>query len=92
MRLCVYGAGAIGGYLGVELSRAGHDVSLIARGPHLAAIQKNGLMLQIEGETRVAKLRATDDPMQAGPQDAVFLTLKSHSVPAVVDRLAPPVP
>jgi 2-dehydropantoate 2-reductase len=89
MRLCVYGAGAIGGYLGVELSRAGHDVSLIARGPHLAAIQKHGLMLQIEGETRVAKLRATDDPMQAGPQDAVFLTLKSHSVPAVVDTLAP---
>ena len=89
MRLCVYGAGAIGGYLGVELQRAGHEVSLIARGPHLEAIRKNGLTLLIEGERRVARVLASDDPAQAGPQDAVFLTLKAHSVPAVVDRIAP---
>jgi 2-dehydropantoate 2-reductase len=89
MKLCVYGAGAIGGYLGVELQRAGHEVSLIARGPHLEAIRKNGLTLLIEGERRVARVLASDDPAQAGPQDAVFLTLKAHSVPAVVDRIAP---
>ncbi len=89
MRLCVYGAGAIGGYLGVELQRAGHDVSLIARGPHLQAIRKNGLTLLIEGERRVARVLASEDPAQAGPQDAVFLTLKAHSVPAVVEKMAP---
>jgi 2-dehydropantoate 2-reductase len=89
MRLCVYGAGAIGGYLGVELARAGHDVSLIARGPHLEAIRENGLTLLIEGERRVARVLASEDPAQAGPQDAVFITLKAHSVPAVVEKMAP---
>jgi 2-dehydropantoate 2-reductase len=89
MKLCVYGAGAIGGYLGVELHRAGHEVSLVARGPQLAAIQKNGLTLLTSGETRVAKVLATDDPKAAGPQDAIFLTLKAHSVPGVVEKMAP---
>jgi 2-dehydropantoate 2-reductase len=89
MRLCIYGAGAIGGYLGVELARAGFEVCLVARGPHLAAIRKNGLTLLIEGETRVARLEASDDPRDLGVQDAVILTLKSHGVTAAVDRVAP---
>ena len=53
MRICIYGAGAIGGWLGVQLSRAGEDVTLIARGPHLEAMQKNGLKLLIDGEERI---------------------------------------
>lgn len=89
MKLCIYGAGAIGGYLGVELALAGHDVSLIARGPHLEAMRKKGLTLLIGGETKVARVLATDDPAEAGPQDAVVLTLKAHSVPAVVEKMTP---
>jgi len=89
MKICIYGAGAIGGYLGVELALAGYDVSLIARGPHLEAIRKKGLTLLVGGETKVARVLATDAPAEAGPQDAVVLTLKSHSVPAAVEKMTP---
>ncbi|MDA1324002.1 MAG: 2-dehydropantoate 2-reductase [Proteobacteria bacterium] len=79
MKICIYGAGAIGGYLGVELSRVpGLDISLIARGPHLAAIKEHGLKLQIGGEEHVASLTATSNPEQLGPQDYVIVALKSH--------------
>ena len=89
MRICIYGAGAIGGYLGVQLSLAGEDVTLVARGPHLAAMKEHGLKLLIDGEERVARPHCTDDPAEAGPQDYVIVTLKAHSVPAVVDLLHP---
>ena len=89
MRICIYGAGAIGGYLGVQLTLAGEDVTLIARGPHLAAMRQNGLKLLIDGEERVAHQRCTDDPAEAGPQDYVIVTLKAHSVPGVVDVMQP---
>ena len=55
MKFCIFGAGAIGGYLGAGLALAGKDVTLIARGPHLAAMQKTGLKLQIAGEERIAR-------------------------------------
>jgi 2-dehydropantoate 2-reductase len=89
MRICVYGAGAIGGYLGCQLTLAGQDVTLIARGPHLAAMRERGVRLLIDGEERVARPRATDDPSEAGPQDYVIVTLKAHSVPAITDALQP---
>jgi len=89
MRICIYGAGAIGGYLGVQLALAGEDVTLIARGPHLAAMQQNGLKLLIDGEERVAHPRCTDDPSDLGPQDYVIVTLKAHSVAGVVDVMQP---
>ena len=89
MRICIYGAGAIGGYLGVQLSLAGHDVTLIARGPHLEAMRANGLKLLIGDEERVAHPRCTGDPSEAGPQDYVIVTLKAHSVPRVVDAMQP---
>ncbi len=88
MRICIYGAGAIGGYLAAQLHLAGVETSLVARGPHLAAIKKHGLRLRIEGGERVAKLPASDDPGALGPQDAVIVTLKAHSVPGVVDGIA----
>jgi 2-dehydropantoate 2-reductase len=88
-RICIYGAGAIGGYLGVQLALAGEDVTLIARGPHLAAMQQQGLKLLIEGEERVAHPRCTADPATVGPQDYVFITLKAPSVPAIVENLLP---
>ncbi len=89
MKICVYGAGAIGGYLGAQLSLAGEDVTLIARGPHLAAMQSHGVRLRIEGEERVAHPHCTDDPSEPGPQDYVVVTLKAHSVPAIVEPMQP---
>ncbi len=90
MKICIYGAGAIGGYLGVGLARVpGVEVSLIARGAHLAAIRKNGLKLLIEGEERVIEANATDDPAQLGPQDVVIVTLKTHQGWEVAEQMAP---
>ena len=89
MNICIYGAGAIGGYLGVQLSLAGFDVSLIARGPHLEAMRKNGLALLIDGERRLAKISCTDNPAEVGPQDYVIITLKAHSVSPIVEQMVP---
>ena len=87
MKICVVGAGAIGGYVAVRLAHAGHAVSAIARGPHLAAIRANGLKL-VEGEQAlVADLEATDRIADLGTQDVVLLALKAHQITAVVDDL-----
>jgi 2-dehydropantoate 2-reductase len=89
MRVCIFGAGAIGAYLGVQLAGAGAEVSLVARGPHLAAMRRNGVRLLIGGAERVAQLRCTDDAAELGAQDFVILALKAHSIPAVVDQVRP---
>jgi 2-dehydropantoate 2-reductase len=89
MRICIFGAGAIGGYMGAKLAAAGADVSLVARGPHLAALQSRGLTLVEDGHATTHRVRATDDARTLGKQDYVILTLKAHSVPAVVDRIVP---
>lgn len=89
MKICIYGAGSIGGLLGAELAEGGETVTLIARGAHLRAIQTEGLVLLSEGEEILARVRATDDPVEAGPQDAVFLTVKAPALRAVAGRLAP---
>lgn len=90
MKICIFGAGAIGGYMGVKLATAGVDVSLVARGPHLAAMQSKGLTLQEEGQDPVnVTVNASDNPAELGPQDYVVITLKAHSVPAVVDAMQP---
>ncbi len=89
MKICIYGAGAIGGLLGAELSLNGHDVSLIARGPHLHAIKRDGLKLVRDGSVRIAHPVATDDPSDIGEQDYVIITLKAHAIPSVVDTMKP---
>lgn len=90
MKICVFGAGAIGGYMGVKLAQAGADVSLVARGPHLAAMQANGLTLIEEGDQRsTVSVTASDNPEDLGPQDYVIVTLKAHSVPPVVPKMQP---
>jgi 2-dehydropantoate 2-reductase len=89
MKICVYGAGAIGGYMGTMLALAGEDVTLIARGPHLKAMRANGLRLLIDGEERVCHPRCSDNPVEVGPQDFVVIALKAHSVPYIVDTLQP---
>ncbi len=89
MRICIFGAGAIGGYLAVKLANAGADVTCIARGPHLAAMRERGLRLIVDGKEQLAHPRCTDDPAEAGEQDYVIVTLKAHSVPAVADKMRP---
>ncbi len=89
MRICIYGAGAIGGYVAAKLASTGADVSLIARGPHLAAMREKGLTLIEAGETTTLPVTATEDPADLGPQDYVIVTLKAHSVPPVVERMQP---
>ena len=84
MKICVFGAGAVGGYLAVLLAHAGADVSIVARGAHLAAIQRQGLKLLLGDEELEADLPATDDPPRLGKHDVVLVTLKAHSIaPAV---------
>ncbi len=78
MKICVFGAGAIGGYMAAQLALAGFQVSVIARGAHLAAIRRNGIRLRIGGQEKVAKLPASDDPRDLGVQDFVICTLKAH--------------
>ena len=87
MKICVVGAGAIGGYLAVRLSHAGHELSAIARGPHLAAIKASGLTLVEAERELVANLTATDRIADLGEQDVVLLTLKAHQITAIVDDL-----
>ena len=89
MKICIFGAGAIGGYMGAKLAGAGAEVSLVARGPHLAAIKETGLTLIEEGAATTHRVDASDDPAALGPQDYVIVTLKAHSVPPVVGRMQP---
>ena len=90
MKICVFGAGAIGGYMGVKLAQAGADVSWVARGPHLAAMQAKGLtLIEEDGAPQTVGVTASDNPADLGPQDYVIVTLKAHSVPAVVPNMQP---
>jgi 2-dehydropantoate 2-reductase len=87
MRVCIVGAGAIGGYLAVKLALAGASVTAIVRGANLAAVKANGLKL-IEGEIEhVSALAATDKLAQVGPQEIVILAMKAHQVAAIADQL-----
>lgn len=89
MKVCIYGAGAIGGYLGVQLAQTDAEVSLVARGAHLEAMQQNGLKLLIGDQQRVEKLRATANPAELGVQDVVIICLKAHSITGAIDAIKP---
>ncbi len=89
MKICIFGAGAIGGYLAVELALAGNEVCAIARGPHLEAIRKNGLTLRIGGKEKNAKIPASDNPADFGPQDYVICALKAHQSHESAAQFAP---
>jgi 2-dehydropantoate 2-reductase len=88
VRIGVFGAGAIGGLLGVKLAQAGADVTFIARGPHLAAMQANGVTLVSGGERVTVRPRCLADAGEAGVQDFVIVTLKAHSLPAAAPAVA----
>ena len=93
MKFCIYGAGAIGGYLAVELALSGQEVCVVARGAHLDAIRERGLTLRIHGTEKVAKVAADSDPKRFGRQDVVICALKAHqafeSAPAFAPLLGP---
>ena len=89
MRLAVVGAGAIGAFVGGMLSNAGEDVTLIARGAHLRAMQERGVLIRGSLGEIEARPTVTDDPTKVGAVDVVLLTLKAHSLTAISPRLAP---
>jgi 2-dehydropantoate 2-reductase len=89
MKICIYGAGAIGGYMAVLMKRGGADISLIARGAHLEAIQRNGLTLLMGGETITERMPATSDPRELGPQDYVIIGLKAHQAWESAEHMGP---
>lgn len=88
MKICVFGAGAIGGYMAVKLA-AHHEVSLVARGPHLAAIKAKGLTLISEGKTEVAQIKASSEPADLGAQDFIIVGLKAHQLAAAAPTMKP---
>jgi len=88
MRIAIFGAGAIGGFMGVKLAQSGCDVTMVARGPHLAAMQANGITLRSTGETVTVRPRCVADAGEAGLQDFVVVTLKAHSLPGAAPQIA----
>lgn len=90
MRICVYGAGAVGGLIAGWLARSGQDVSVVARGANLEAIRSRGLRLAgADGDVQVARVRADDDPARLGAQDCVIVAVKGHALPQVAAGIAP---
>lgn len=90
MKICIYGAGAIGGFMGHALAQVpGVELSLIARGPHLKAMQENGLTLIRDGETVSVPVTATSNPAELGPQDYVVIALKSHQAWQSAESIKP---
>ena len=89
MKITIYGAGAIGGHLAIRLHRAGAAVSVIARGAHLDAIRTNGLTVHAVDGVHHARVAATDNPGDLGPQDAVFVTVKAPALPQIAAGIGP---
>ena len=90
MRIAVYGAGAIGAFLGARLAESGEEVLLIARGAHLEALRRDGLRVESEDfGVSTYRLKASDDPTAIGPVDYVILGVKSHALTAIAPLVAP---
>jgi 2-dehydropantoate 2-reductase len=89
MRICIFGAGAVGSHFAVRLALAGHEVSCVMRGPHLEAVKANGLTLRSGDAELTAKVKASDDPAELGPQDIVISTLKATGLNSLATGLRP---
>jgi 2-dehydropantoate 2-reductase len=90
MRICVFGAGAIGGLMAARLAAKGQaEVTVVARGPHLAAMQRKGLVLRSEGAETTVRPRCVGSAEEAGVQDYVIVTLKAHSLPGAAVQMQP---
>src|ERR1700686_2359948 len=89
MRICIFGAGAVGSHFAVRLALAGHDVSCVMRGAHVEAVKARGLTLRVGEAEFTAKVGASDDPATLGPQDVVISTLKANALGSLVAGLPP---
>ena len=89
MKICIYGAGAVGGLMAGWLARAGHAVSVVARGAHLTAIRGKGLRIRSEGKEGASPVQADSDPAKLGPQDTVVVAVKGQSLPDVARGIGP---
>jgi 2-dehydropantoate 2-reductase len=89
MKLCIYGAGAVGGLMAAWLARSGHDVSVVARGAHLEAIRRSGLRVRSNGVVDTLPVRADSDPARLGPQDYVLVVVKAQSLTDIAQSIAP---
>jgi len=89
LKVCVYGAGAVGGHFAARLAKGGADVSVVARGANLDAMRANGLRVHASDGEMHARLQASDDPAALGPQDAVVVTVKAPALPAVAAGIGP---
>src|SRR5688572_16227605 len=89
MKICVYGAGAVGGLIAARLAQAGHEVSVVARGAHLAAIKEKGLRVLSGGKEFTVRLKAEQDPSKLGPQDAVIVAVKAQNLGEVAAAIGP---
>ena len=89
MRICVFGAGAVGGHVAARLARGGAEVSVVARGANLAAMRERGLEVRTPAERFHAEVRASEYPAELGPQDAVIVTLKAPALPALAASIGP---
>ena len=89
MKLCVYGAGAVGGLMAAWLARAGHDVSVVARGAHLEAMRRSGLRVRSQNGVESFQIKAAGDPRELGPQDYVLVTVKAQSLTDVAQSMGP---
>jgi 2-dehydropantoate 2-reductase len=90
MRFAIFGTGGVGGYFGGRLAQAGHDVTFIARGKHLAAIKENGLRVEsILGDFAIQPAQATDDPRIIGQVDTILVAVKAWDVPAAAESMKP---
>jgi len=90
MKVAVMGAGALGGYFGGRLAAAGHEVALIARGAHLAAIRAHGLRIESpRGDLHVPRIQATENPAEIGPVDVIFFMVKNYDVESAAHAIAP---
>jgi 2-dehydropantoate 2-reductase len=89
MKVCIYGAGAIGGWIGVKLARAGCEVSVVARGATLQALDEHGLRLQESDETTTVPVRASASPAELGTQDLVVVAVKAPAMADVAKMIAP---
>src|SRR5262245_47130010 len=91
MKICVYGAGAVGGLIAARLARSGHEVAVVARGAHLEAIRARGLRLRdgASGSVEAQPVQAEADTTLLGPQDYVVVAVKAQNLPEVAERIGP---
>ena len=89
MKICIYGAGAVGGLVAGRLAQSGHDVSVVARGAHLTAIRERGLRILFEKKETTVQIKADSDPSKLGQQDCVFVAVKGQNLPEVAGRIGP---